>query len=165
MPPWDANAIVEIPGADFRIAGHIDRLDISVDGRRALVRDYKTGRPPKGSVTLDGGKELQRCLYAFAVKTMLGDDVTISASLLYPRDKIDLRLDDPKATLLEIAGSLRAARANLASGGAVIGLDTGGVYDDLAFALPANAKATYYERKIAAATQRLGDAARVWKAT
>ena len=164
-PPWDANATVEIPGAGFRIAGYIDRLDISGDGCRALVRDYKTGRPPTGRITLDGGKELQRCLYAFAVKAMLGDDVTISASLLYLRDGVDLQLDDPEATLLEIAGYLCAARANLVSGGGVIGLDAGGAYDDLAFALPANARAAYCERKIAAATQRLGDAACVWEAT
>ena len=164
-PPWDAGETVEIPGTGFRIAGYIDRLDISADGHRALVRDYKTGRPPKGSITLDGGRELQRCLYAFAVKAMLGDDVTISASLFYPRDELDLRLDDPEATLLEITDYLRAARANLGSGGGVIGRDTGGAYDDLAFALPANAKATYCERKIAAATQRLGAAAQVWEAT
>ena len=164
-PPWDAKATVEIPGAGFRIAGYIDRLDISADGHRALVRDYKTGRPPKDSITLDGGRELQRCLYAFAVKAMLGDDVTISASLLYPRDELDLRLVDPEATLIEIAGYLRTARANLASGGGVIGLDTGAAYDDLAFALPANAKATYCKRKLAAATQRLGDVAHVWEAT
>ena len=162
-PPWNANATVEIPGTGFHIAGHIDRLDISVDGCRALVCDYKTGRPPKGRITLDGGKELQRCLYAFAVKAMLGDDVILGASLLYLRDKTDLRLDDPDAILPELAGYLRAARANLASGGGVIGVDAGGDYDDLAFALPANAGATYCKRKFAAATQHLGDAAHVWK--
>jgi hypothetical protein len=163
-PPWDAMASVEIPGAGFRISGYIDRLDISGDGRRALVRDYKTGRPPKANITLDGGKELQRCLYAFAVKAMLGEDVTINASLLYPRDGIDLRLEDPEATLIDVAGYLRAARANLLSGGGVIGADTGGAYDDLAFALPANAGAAYCKRKIAAAIERLGAAAQVWEA-
>ena len=163
-PPWDAKKMVEIPGTNIYFAGYIDRLDISADGNRALVRDYKTGRPPKDTITLDGGQELQRCLYAFAVKAILGENVAISASLLYPRDELDLRLDDPEATLHEIAGHLRASRANLLSGGGVLGVDTGGNYDDLAFALPANAKATYYERKIAAATRRLGDAARVWEA-
>ena len=39
----------------------------------------------------------------------------------------------------------------------MIGPDTGGTYDDLAFALPANAGAAYCKRKIAAATERLGD--------
>jgi hypothetical protein len=163
-PPWDATASVGIPGTNFRIAGYIDRLDVSADGRRALVRDYKTGRRPKDTIILDGGKELQRCLYAFAVKAMLGDDVTISASLLFPRDEVDLRLEDPEGTLADAARYLRAAHASLLAGSAVLGADTGGTYDDLAFALPANAGATYCKRKIAAATESLGDAAQVWEA-
>ena len=65
VPPWDTGAEVRIPETDFRIAGYIDRLDISADGRSAFMRDYKTGRPPKKDIILDGGKELQRCLYAF----------------------------------------------------------------------------------------------------
>ena len=163
-PPWDAAASVEIPGAGFRIAGYIDRLDIAGDGQRALVRDYKTGRTPKTGIVLDGGKELQRCLYAFAVKALLGDDVEISASLLYLRDEVDLRLTDPEATLVEIAAHLREARANLLSGGSVVGIDTGGAYDEFAFALPANAGAAYCKRKSAAATARIGAAAQVWEA-
>jgi hypothetical protein len=163
-PPWDPTVSVEIPGAGFRIKGSIDRLDIAGDGRGALVRDYKTGRKPKDSIVVDGGKELQRCLYAFAVKAMLGNDVEISASLLYLRDGLDLRLADPEATLIEVATYLREARANLLSGGGVIGIDTGGPYDDFAFALPANANAAYCKRKIAAATARLGATAEVWAA-
>lgn len=163
--PWDATTTVEIPGTGFQIAGYIDRFDISGDGRRALVRDYKTGRTPRGDITLDGGKELQRCLYAFAVKAMLGDEVMVTASLLYLRDELNLQLDDPEATLAEIAGHLRAARASLLAGSGVIGLDTGGIYDDLAFALPANAGAAYCKRKLAAATERLGAAAQVWEAS
>lgn len=163
-PPWDATASVGIPGTDFRIAGYIDRLDVSADSRRALVRDYKTGRKPKDTIILDGGKELQRCLYAFAVKAMLGDDVAISASLLFPRDEVDLQLEDPEGTLADVAGYLSAAHASLLAGSAVLGADTGGTYDDLAFALPANGGATYCKRKIAAATERLGDAAQVWEA-
>ena len=60
--PWDPKATVEVPGAGFRVAGYIDRLDVSPDGRRTLVRDYKTGRAPKDDITLDGGRELQQCL-------------------------------------------------------------------------------------------------------
>ena len=162
--PWDAETPVAIPDTGFRIRGHIDRLDVSVDGRHALVRDYKTGRVPKDDIVLDGGRELQRCLYAFAVKAMLGDGVAIAASLLYPRDERDLRLDDPDAALRTLTGHLQATRASLASGSAVMGADTGNAYDDLAFALPANAGAIYRPRKEAAATARLGDAARVWEA-
>ncbi len=162
--PWDSATPVEIPGAGFRINGYIDRLDISGDGKRALVRDYKTGRPPREDISLDGGRELQRCLYAFAVKALLGPDVSISASLLFPREQVDLQLADPEATLVEITGYLQAARANLTAGHALIGPDTGGAYDDLAFAMPANAGATYCKRKLPAATELFGDAAQVWEA-
>jgi hypothetical protein len=162
--PWDASAPVTIPDAGFNIAGYIDRLDISGDGKRALVRDYKTGKPPRGDIRLNGGRELQRCLYAFAVKALLGDDVAISASLLYPREPVDLQLDDPEAVLAEITGYLRAARTGLSGGAALPGPDTGGDYDDLAFALPANANATYCKRKLPAATERLGEVAQVWEA-
>jgi hypothetical protein len=162
--PWDPGAPVTIPGTGFNISGYIDRLDISGDGKRALVRDYKTGRPPRGDIRLDGGRELQRCLYAFAVKALLGEDVAINASLLYPREPVDLQLDDPEAVLAEIVGYLSAARISLASGAALLGPDTGGDYDDLAFALPANASATYCKRKLPAATERLGEVAHVWEA-
>jgi len=162
--PWDPGVPVTIPDTGFDIAGYIDRLDISGDGKRALVRDYKTGRAPRGDIRLNGGRELQRCLYAFAVKALLGDDVTISASLLYPREPVDLQLDDPEAVLAEITGFLRAARISFAGGAALPGPDTGGDYDDLAFALPANASATYCKRKLPAATERLGEVARVWEA-
>ncbi len=162
--PWDAEAPVEIPGTGFRIAGYIDRLDISADGRHALVRDYKTGHVPNDDIVLDRGRELQRCLYAFAVRALLGNEVSIAASLLYPHEDRDLRLDDPDDALRTLTGHLQAARANLASGGAVMGADTGDTYDDLAFALPANAGAIYRPRKEASATALLGDAARVWEA-
>jgi hypothetical protein len=161
--PWDASAPVTIPDTGFNIAGYIDRLDISGDGKRALVRDYKTGRLPRGDIRLNGGRELQRCLYAFAVKALLGDDVAISASLFYLREFVDLQLDDPVAVLAEITGYLGAARTSLAGGAAIPGPDTGGDYDDLAFALPANARANYCKRKLPAATERLGEVAQVWE--
>lgn len=162
--PWDARLPVTIPNTGFRIAGYIDRLDIAGDGSSALVRDYKTGRPPKGEIRLNGGRELQRCLYAFAVKALLGDQIAIGASLLYPREPLDLQLDDPEAVLADITAYFLTARTALASGAALPGPDTGGDYDDLAFALPANAGATYCKRKRSAATERLGDLAQVWEA-
>jgi len=162
-PPWDASVPLIIPDTGFRIAGYIDRLDIAGDGRSALVRDYKTGKAPRSDIRLNGGRELQRCLYAFAVKALLGDHVAISASLLYPHEPLDLRLDEPDAVLAEIKNYLSAARMALAGGAALPGPDTGGDCDDLAFALPANAGATYCKRKQAAATERLGDMAQVWE--
>ncbi len=162
--PWDPAIPVKIPDTEFQISGYIDRLDISGDGKRALVRDYKTGRLPKKDIVINGGGELQRCLYAFAVKALLGTDVSISASLLFPRDDTDLQLEDPEATLTEVTRFLKAARTNLQAGNALPGPDTGGNYDDLAFALPANASATYCKRKMPIAIQILDDAAKVWEA-
>ena len=160
--PWDASMLVAIPDTGFRIAGYIDRLDVAVDGTRALVRDYKTSKPPKGIIRVNGGRELQRCLYAFAVKALLGDHVAIRASLLYPREPLDLQLDDPDIVLAEIKAYLQAARSALTRGAAVPGPDTGGDFDELAFALPANAGATYCNRKEAAAIELLSDVAPVW---
>lgn len=162
--PWDTSTPVTIPNTGFSIAGYIDRLDVSGDGKRAMVRDYKTGRPPRGDIRLNVGRELQRCLYAFAVKALLGEDVAITASLLYPREPIELQIDDREAVLAEITDYLRAARTSLASGASLPGPDTGGDYDDLAFALPANASVTYCKRKLLAVTERLGEVARVWEA-
>ena len=162
--PWDIKAPVEIPDTGFRIAGYIDRLDIFGGGRKAVVRDYKTGRLPKEEIILDGGKELQRCLYGFAVKALLGDDIEIAASLLYLRDRVDLHLADPTATLEKIAGYLRTARENLRAGQALMGPDTGGAYDDLAFAMPANVANGYRRRKEAVVNERLSDAVQVWEA-
>jgi hypothetical protein len=46
----------------------------------------------------------------------------------------------------------------------VIGPDNGGDYDDLSFALPANAANGYCPRKSEPARLALGDAALVWEA-
>ena len=165
VPPWNSTAPVAIPETGFHIRGYIDRLDVAADGRRALVHDYKTGRAPNNDVVLNDGKELQRCLYAFAVRSLLGDEVSIGASLLYPRDQLVLQLDDLDDTLAALTGFLQSAHSNLVAGGAVMGVDTGEVYDDLAFALPANASASYCERKKDAATERLGAAAEIWEAS
>ncbi|NIJ31459.1 hypothetical protein FHT00_003439 [Sphingomonas insulae] len=162
--PWDATTPVEIADTGFKISGYIDRLDLSGDGSKARVLDYKGGKLPKESVVLQGGKELQRCLYAYAVKALMGDGIEIDAALLYPRDNEARHLDEPAAVLEDLASHLRAARASLLGGRAVIGPDNGGDYDDLSFALPANAGNGYCPRKLEPARQALGDAARVWEA-
>ena len=162
--PWNIAAPVVIPGTDFQIGGYIDRLDVAADGSQAIVRDYKTGKPPDRAIRLNGGAELQRCLYAFAVKALLGERVAVSASLFYPRAGLDLILDDPEAAMAELAQYLRAAGASFAAGAALPGPDAGVGYDDLAFALPANAGAAYCIRKEPAVRARLADLAPLWKA-
>ena len=162
--PWDGDVVVSIPGSNFRISGYIDRLELATDGKKATLRDYKTGRAPKEAVVLDGGRELQRCLYGFAVRSLLGDDVEVLASLLYLREEIERPLEDLDTTLADVAGYLQASRRSLAAGNGLCGPDAAGAYDDLAFALPANAGATYCKRKAVSFAARLGDAANVWEA-
>ena len=166
--PWNQDAPVEIPSAGFSIRGYIDRLDLSSDRRTALVRDYKTGKAPRVSDTrpfiLDQGKELQRCLYAYAVKAMLGEATEIRASLHYLREDCNIALEEPEATLEDLATYLKFAKDSLTNGGCTIGAGSGDTYDDLAFALPANAANIYCMRKMAAVKETIGQAADVWEA-
>lgn len=161
--PWDPTAKVRVPGTDLSIRGYIDRLDLSGDRKVAFVRDYKTGKTPKPDIVLNGGRELQRCLYAFATRALLGADVNVTASLYYPRDGVDLPLQDADSVLSALTGHLVAAVTSLRTGAAVPGTDAGNSYDDLALALPANAAASYFRRKATAVGQRLGAAAAIWE--
>lgn len=162
-PPWNPDAPVEIPGTPFRVRGSIDRLDLSGAGDRARVIDYKSGRMPRDEVVLGGGKELQRCLYAFAVGVLLGEHVQVEAALDYVREGTMRPLPNPPATLATLATHLRAAHESLAAGRALPGPDAAGEYDDLSFALPANARNGYCRRKASAVAAALGPAAAVWE--
>ena len=140
--PWDPTRKVDIPGAGVFIQGHIDRLDLSGDGSRARVIDYKTGKPraKMAEIVIEGGGELQRCLYAFAVKTLLDHDIEVDAALLYPRategDQALFPLQDVDATLERLAAAIALARRNIEAGLALPGIDANDDYNDFAFALP-----------------------------
>ena len=159
--PWDPVQPVVIPGTPIHIQGRIDRLDLSADGKRARLVDYKTGKPRDPGI-LNGGGELQRCLYAYVVQSTLGAAVQVEAALLYPRgDGAYHPLPATQASLDTLTAALLEARASLLAGRALIGPDTGGGYDDLAFALPASPGAMT-ERKREAAQAALGPAATIW---
>ena len=108
--PWDPSRQVEIPGTGIVIQGQIDRLDLSGDDRRARVIDYKTGGLNMADVVVKGGAELQRCLYAFAVRTLLGQEIDVESSLLFPRapegEQALFSLPDVGATLDLLAGAI-----------------------------------------------------------
>jgi hypothetical protein len=164
--PWDIAKTVEIPGTGISIQGYIDRLDLAGDGTRACVIDYKTGRlrSHMADVAIDGGKELQRCLYAFAVKTLIGERTKVAASLLYPiadeGEQALFPLHDLEALLARLATALCIARANIANGIALPGIDAADQYNDFAFALPTSP--TYLDRKARAAYEGLADATSIW---
>jgi hypothetical protein len=162
---WDVTRPVEIPGTGIRIQGYIDRLDLAADRKRARVIDYKTGRLNRdmGSVVLKGGSELQRCLYAFAVKTLLGSKVEIEAAPLFPRagegEQAIFPLHDVDAVLVRLAKAIKRARRSIEAGHALPGTDATN-YNDLAFALPASP--SYLPRKMPLAEKQLGKAAEIW---
>jgi hypothetical protein len=168
--PWNSTQPVEIPGTGLTIQGIIDRLDVSGDKSRARVIDYKTGhvKRKQSEIILDGGKELQRCLYAFAVKTLLKDEAEIQAALLFPHiedsEEALFPLSNIDEVLVQLARSIGLSRSNIESGFALPGIDAANDYNDLAFALPANAKASYLERKKALIQEQLGEAAKIWEA-
>ena len=74
------------PGAlvlgDFTLRGFIDRIDVAPDGRRALVRDYKTSKAVSGRVKIADDGKLQLPLYMIAARDLLGLDPV--AGLYHP---------------------------------------------------------------------------------
>jgi hypothetical protein len=164
--PWRTDQQVEIPGTGLRINGKIDRLDLSGDHSNARVLDYKTGKINKkmADVVIKGGSELQRCLYAFAVKTLIDGAPKIESALLYPHapegEQALFPLVHLDAALTKVAGAIALSRDALLAGTAVPGIDAKDTYNEFAFALPANAG--YLPRKLLPAQDRLGPAAAIW---
>ena len=70
-------------GGGIRFRGFIDRVDMTPDGRRAVVMDYKTGSSRQYAQMADdplmAGKRLQLPLYALAVRETLLPDATLRA--------------------------------------------------------------------------------------
>ena len=95
--PWDRNALVAIPGLDLKLRGKIDRLDLAGKSTQARVIDYKTGKCPDEEPGLKKGEELQRCLYAVAVKALLAKVTAVEAALLYPGPEGSLFLSPTRA--------------------------------------------------------------------
>ena len=165
--PWDPLVPVVIPGTDLRIGGSIDRLDLAAAGDVARVTDYKSGKPPRNGSepVLRGGAELQRCLYAFAVRSLLPGISSISSRLLYPKaaDGGLYSLDDPDAVLSRLAEFAAAAVRLAAAGNLLPGPGAADTYNDFAFPLPGGAKESYFELKFPLIAARLADLAPLWE--
>ena len=162
--PWDPRTQVEIPGTKMRIGGSIDRLDLAGNKCDARVTDYKSGklhgRPPQ----IKRGAELQRCLYAFAVKTLIAGRPRVDARLVFPRmGTPPYPLDDPDATLEKLAKYLATASASFAAGKALPGPAVRDNWYDLDFALPGGAKESYVAGTLQLVELALSDLAPLWK--
>ena len=127
------------------------------------LQSIKTGRCPDEEPGLDNGKELQRCLYAVAVKALLGQVAAVEAALLYPGSEGNLySLSDPSVQTKELIRFLQLTEQMLRSGGSVFGMGAESRYNDLAFALPANAEGVYFSQKAAARDAMVGDLSSLW---
>jgi hypothetical protein len=165
--PWDPLTPVVIPGTKLRIGGSIDRLDLAAAEDMARVTDYKSGKPPRNGCepTLKRGAELQRCLYAFAVRYLLPGVSNISSRLLYPKaaDGGLYPLADPGTVLSRLAEFAAAAARLTAAGNLLPGPGATDTYNDFAFALPGGAKESYFELKLPLIAARLADLAPLWE--
>ncbi len=160
---WDRNALVAIPGLDLKLRGRIDRLDLAGKSTQARVIDYKTGKCPDEEPGLKKGEELQRCLYAVAVRGLITKVTAVEAALLYPGPDGNLfSLPDPSVQTAELVRFLQVAEQLLRSGRSVFGAGAESRYNDLAFALPANAEGVYFSQKAAARDAMVGDLRSLW---
>ncbi|MDR0311594.1 MAG: PD-(D/E)XK nuclease family protein, partial [Acidobacteriota bacterium] len=91
FPPFRPKAGGE---PDFEFCGRIDRADISADGKRARVIDYKTGKLPdtlrsKDRALLMGGEKIQLAVYrgALAALEEFAAAESVEAEYLYLQPK------------------------------------------------------------------------------
>lgn len=163
--PWKAAGPVSLGG--LRFGGRIDRLDLRGDSTAARVTDYKSGAAPRNMdrVVLGGGAELQRVIYAAAVRQGLPDVRQVVSRLVYLRDgpaTHGLSGDLLDASIAEVDRFIAVAAALIASGATPPGPDVEDPYNDLRLALPAELDA-YLRRKAAARATVAGDLPAFWR--
>lgn len=74
------------------LKGRIDRIDLSRDGRKARIIDYKTGVPqPIGDGEFKGGEALQLPLYLYAAGLQFREVELTSAAYAYVSEKAGYR--------------------------------------------------------------------------
>jgi RecB family exonuclease len=165
--PWDPNPPVLIPGTTVRIRGAIDRLELTAAREGVRLSDYKTGTEPRNAdqIVLSGGVELQRVLYALAVRQLLPDVPRIVARLVYlgGEQPNAHRLADVDQAAADIAAHVTAVLSLLEEGITLPGPDAHESWNEFRLALPA-ALPTYWPIKQAAFAQAFGRFTRVWSA-
>jgi len=62
---------LKLAGKTVNLKGRIDRIDLTRDGKRARVRDYKTGKVFAKANDFQGGTTLQLPLYLHAARQLL----------------------------------------------------------------------------------------------
>lgn len=164
--PWPADREVVVGEEQIRLGGRIDRVDVGAAGDRVRISDYKTGKTPTNAdrIVLAGGKELQRVLYAMAVRRMLPNATTISSRLVYldlNSPPYSLEGDTLDAACVTLARFVDAACRLVCRGPVCPGPDAEDRYNDLRLALPAESDA-YFRRKRASFASASTDLSPLW---
>lgn len=149
--PWPSGGEIFVGSSKLKLTGRIDRVDIAAGGRGVRISDYKTGATPRrpDKVVLDRGKELQRVLYAIAVKQLVPDTSQIVSRLIYldgASPPLALSRDALEAAADDVARFLDKACELLERGHACPGPAAREPYNDMRLALPAELDA-YLARK------------------
>ncbi|WOS67087.1 MULTISPECIES: PD-(D/E)XK nuclease family protein [Sinorhizobium] len=149
--------------------GRIDRIDIRATGDAARITDYKSTKPPprQQRITLGQGRELQRVLYAIAVRTLLPEVRSVVARLIYLADDpatFEIKGDELDAAVSETAGYLSGAMAILRSGRIAPRWEKDAHYDDMRLALPAD-RESYLRRKASEFREANYHLTRLWSAS
>lgn len=149
--PWDVTIAVPIERTALVFGGRMDRLDIRATGDGARITDYKSIKPPPKTqrITLGQGRELQRVLYAIAVRALLPEVRMVVARLIYLADDpatFELKGDKLDDAIGQAIGYLSAATEILRSGRIAPRWEKDAVYDDMRLALPAD-RESYLRRK------------------
>jgi hypothetical protein len=162
--PWEQDREVRIPGTEIRVGGIMDRLDLVQNGRKAYSVDYKSGKTPEGveKFVLNGGRELQRPIYRYMVKAVLGEEVEVESALLYPLTDTYAPLPDNGEAIDLLARYVAVARDLLLEGSIVAGIDAEDAFSDTKFALPSQADAVYLARKEGARYGTLAGLTDLW---
>ena len=164
--PWPGNREAVIGQTKLRLGGRIDRVDLGQDGDRIRISDYKTGATPSDAarVVIAGGRELQRVLYAAAVRQLLPALSAVISRLIFLGEEAtsaDLKGEQLDWAAQEVADFLDLACALLKKGHACPGPDARDPYNDLRLALPAD-RAGYFQRKGAAFQNACRELSPLW---
>lgn len=164
LHPWQSGRPVSLGG--LRFGGRIDRLDLRGDGVAARVTDYKSYAAPRnmGPVVLGGGAELQRVVYAAAVRQGLPDVRQVVSRLVYLQDgpvAHSLSGDTLDEAIVKAERFISVAEALLAGGAAPAGPDVEGRFNALRLALPADLEA-YLRAKSASRAAIAGELPSFW---
>lgn len=149
--PWDATVTIPIPEAGLVYGGRMDRIDVRASANEAQVTDYKSVKPPpkRQRIALGQGRELQRVLYAMAVRALLPEVRTVVSRLIFLADDpatFELGGEELDRAIADATRYLVAAVDILRSGRIAPRREEDADYDDMRLALPAD-RESYLRRK------------------